>query len=582
MGTTSGSWSRRPLDEIHLPQHISQWMHRAAIVGGLGALVMFSVMAYRVGVPESTYFDQWEAPAQIGLLAAAAVGYLLALRWPGLGGAIMMQAAVGVGVLASIEYEWLTSLVACLAFFIPGALFVLSWQRTQTVAAISAVFLAVAVLLGIGWYASSEVYGYYFGPTHPESKVDAPPIDLVEWTWSGGVTQTSAVVTARLHDEHDNVDLLVSTSADFSDSLRIDPAGAIDERDRIVSFSVEGLEPATDYYYAVEADGELEQNRRGTFETFPTGQASFTFAFSSCARTGSNGSVFDAIRENDPLLYLITGDFNYENISSNDPDAFLDAYQKTLTSPAQAALYQSTPVAYVWDDHDYGGNNADSESASRPAAIGRYQQIVPHYETPDGPDGAIYQTFAVGRVRFIITDSRSQRTPSSAPDDAQKTMLGAEQKSWFKEQLLDTVGNAALIVWVNADPWIAKVQEGGDSWDGYDTERQELATFITDNGIDNILMASGDAHMLAIDDGTNSAGEFPVFHAAALDRRGRVKGGPYSEGTYPDGGQFGLVTVNDSGDQVQVVLSGRNYRNQEVVGYSFTVDAADVPLNSSP
>jgi hypothetical protein len=44
-------------------------------------------------------------------------------------------------------------------------------------------------------------------------------------------------------------------------------------------------------------------------------------------------------------------------------------------------------------------------------------------------------------------------------------------------------------------------------------------------------MISGDAHMVAIDDGTNSdyadggGGGFPVFHAGALDRSSSVKGG---------------------------------------------------------
>lgn len=548
-------------------------MRRAGLVLGLGAVIFFVVSAVHVGVPQSTYFDKWERPAQIGLLAAASLGYLIALRWPGLGAAIMMQAAVGLGVLASIQYDWLTSLFACLAFFVPGLLFMLAWQRTQSLVAIAAVVAVAAVLLGAGWYGSSEVYSYYFGPTHPESTLTKQPTDIVEWVWSGGVSDSQATVNARLHNEASDVQLLVSTSEDLSDPIRVGPVAATKDGDRIVSLTANGLNPDTEYYYAIEADGRVETNRRGTFHTFPVGPASFSFAVSSCARTGSNGSVFDAIREGDPLLYLITGDFNYENISSNDPDAFLDAYQTTLTSPAQAALYQSTPIGYVWDDHDYGGNNADGQSASRPAARSRYQQIVPHYATA-GAEGAIYQAFSAGRVRFIITDSRSERTPSSAPDNADKTMLGDAQKAWFKQQLLDAREDYALIVWVNPDPWIGAAAVGGDAWDGYDTERQELAGFITDNGIDNILMASGDAHMIAIDDGTNSAGGFPVFHAAALDRLGRVKGGPYSEGTFPGGGQFGLVTVTDNGGRnVRVTLSGRNWKNEEIVGYSFTVDA---------
>jgi hypothetical protein len=65
------------------------------------------------------------------------------------------------------------------------------------------------------------------------------------------------------------------------------------------------------------------------------------------------------------------------------------------------------------------------------------------------------------------------------------------------------------------------------------------------------------------------------MHAAALDRHGSTKGGPYSEGAYPDGGQFGLVTVfDDGGAVVEVVLSGRNWKGEEVVAMTFTVSVA--------
>ena len=94
-------------------------------------------------------------------------------------------------------------------------------------------------------------------------------------------------------------------------------------------------------------------------------------------------------------------------------------------------------------------------------------------------------------------------------------------------------------------------------------------------------MLSGDGHMLAIDDGTNSdysasgAGGFPVFQAAPLDRRPSVKGGPYSEGTNLAGGQFGLVTVRDPGvGPVDVTLSGRTYTGAEVLHHEFTAGAA--------
>jgi hypothetical protein len=580
------SGSRRPLDEVHLPDWLGLRMRGAALVIGLASVVTFLALALEDGVPRSSDFNEWESPAQLSCLALAVAGYLLALRFTGLGGGIMVVAAVGLGVLASVEYHPLASLLACLAFFIPGALFLLDWQRKQHPRAILALALVLAALATAGWYASDQVYSYYFGPTHPESPLEALPVEQVEWLWAGAVTTDGFTVNARLSEDSETVRLAVSESEDMSSPVFSATQQAKDGlNQRIVSFSVDGLKADTEYFYAIESGGELDVTRRGRLRTFPAGASSFTFAFSSCARTGSNGAVFDTIREHDPLFFLITGDFHYSNIEENDPDLFRDALSDTLSSPSQSALYRSAPIAYTWDDHDFGPNGADSTAASAPAAQSVYRQIVPHYDLPagDGP-APIYQAFTVGRVRFIVTDTRSARSPAADADGSQKTMLGAEQKAWFKQELLAAKEQYPLIVWVNADPWIDAASPGKDTWGGYATERAELADFIADNDVNGIVMLSGDAHMLAIDDGTNSgysdSGEagFPVMHAAALDKHGRIKGGPYSEGAYPGSGQFGLMTVtDDGGGSIEVQWSGRNWEDEEIVSHSFSVPAGDAP-----
>ncbi len=152
-------------------------------------------------------------------------------------------------------------------------------------------------------------------------------------------------------------------------------------------------------------------------------------------------------------------------------------------------------------------------------------------------------------------------------------MLGAGQKQWLKQEMLAARGVYPLIVWVGSVPWIGSSSDG---WHSFSNERAELADFIADNGIEGLVMLSGDAHMLAIDDGTNSdysqsgSASFPVFHAAALDRPGSVKGGPYSHGTFPGGGQFGLMTVTDDGvNPICVQWSGRDASDVEIVGLTF-------------
>jgi hypothetical protein len=85
--------------------------------------------------------------------------------------------------------------------------------------------------------------------------------------------------------------------------------------------------------------------------------------------------------------------------------------------------------------------------------------------------------------------------------------------------------------------------------------------------------------MLAIDDGSHSGygsrggRGFPVMHAAALDRPGGTKGGPYSEGTVAGSGQFGTMRVeDDGGSTVRITLTGRRYDGTTVLRYSYSVD----------
>jgi hypothetical protein len=89
---------------------------------------------------------------------------------------------------------------------------------------------------------------------------------------------------------------------------------------------------------------------------------------------------------------------------------------------------------------------------------------------------------------------------------------------------------------------------------------------------------SGDAHMVALDDGSNSdysdegGAGFPVFHAAPLDRPGSIKGGPYSDGAFDDPGQFGLLDIADRGDTISVTTTGTNWEGEILVQRTFTFD----------
>jgi phosphodiesterase/alkaline phosphatase D-like protein len=331
------------------------------------------------------------------------------------------------------------------------------------------------------------------------------------------------------------------------------------------------LRPSTAYRYQVEVDGRPDTSRGiGQLRTFADGPQSLTVAVASCARTASSGAVYDAIAAVAPDLFLISGDLHYGNIAQNSTRVFRNTLGRSLRAPAQAALYRSTPVAYIWDDHDYGPNDADASSPSREAARAAYRESVPSYPLAAGHGNeAIYQAFSIGRIRFVLTDTRSERTAD--------TMLGARQLDWLEHEITESARTHALIVWVNPDPWIGPDNPGADSWAGHPEERRRIADVIATQAPDKLVMLGGDAHMVAIDDGSHSgyatdgSHGFPILQAAALDRPGSVKGGPYSEGTFPGAGQFGVLQVDDRGDHLDVTLTGRNWLSEDLVSYQLTV-----------
>jgi phosphodiesterase/alkaline phosphatase D-like protein len=417
----------------------------------------------------------------------------------------------------------------------------------------------------------------------------------VDWLWSGAITAGSARIRARVTiDGPVRLILTRADGRDASSSRSVAPTGP-PSADGVHTFDADGLQPDTAYRYAIETAAGRDE-RTGQFRTFADGPFSFAFAFGSCASTGSSNAIFDVIRRRTPHFFLHLGDFHYANIAVDDPWRFREASNRVLRSPRQSALYREAPIVYIFDDHDYGIDDADGTSVTKAAAQRVYRERVPHYPLPlsavpagvpgAGPLGPIAQAFTVGRARFIVTDTRSERTPRYAADAATRTMLGPPQRQWFVDELTRAADEQAPVVfWANTVPWITKENpEKGHGWEPYAHERAEIAGTISKLRLTSrLIMLSGDAHMAAIDDGTNSnyvegtarsTRGFVVMQAAPFSRFPRSKGGPYSHGRSTRNHQFGWVEVKDTGGAVTVELTARNQAGLVIPGLQLTVKPA--------
>ncbi len=424
--------------------------------------------------------------------------------------------------------------------------------------------------------SDAELRDYY---DHLLGDEFGPLVQAVRSLWVGGLRSDGVTVVARLDQPSDAARLSVTGPSGTVYSSAVDTSSLAPSPGSFVRLSITGLDPDTEYSYDLEEHAAaIPEAPSGRFRTLPTGASSFTVAFAGDAASGSNHASFDAIRAKSPLFFLHLGDAHYQNIASNDPLLYHAAFDLMLSSPRQSQFFRELPCEYIWDDHDYGQNNSNASSASRPAATSVFRQRVP-FETlvEAGPNGAVYRSFDVGRVRFVLTDQRSAASANAATDNASKTMLGTAQKAWFENILSNSAG--MLIVWCCPRVFQQPPTAGSDGWGGFATERAELVSHIHAECPGRVVVLSADMHSLAIDDGSNhdylpGGGEpLPTFQSSPLDIVATAATGTYSTGgPFLNNGQFGTMEITDTGGaSIAVAWKGWDSSGTLLASHSFSV-----------
>jgi alkaline phosphatase D len=418
---------------------------------------------------------------------------------------------------------------------------------------------------------------------------------VVGATTPGGATFVAKVTTGPVRVAvADNASM---TSPVFTSSQAVDAQ-------KVAKVSITGLAPSTPYWWRVEDNGTIDTAVTGRFRTHPAvgTAASYTIGIGFCAGSNpdfpgvdggelaqgrvSNHPVFDTIRTKalaeDWPAFVHLGDLHYYDPGSGVfvPDASLSTYRAgyddVLTQPRQHQLYREVSWVSVWDDHDFGPNNSDGTFADKANAAQVYRERVPHYPLDDS--GGIWQSFQIGRVLFVMSDTRYYRSPNDDADSPAKSMLGTAQKAWLSN-LLDTT-TAEALVWLMPSQWLGI---GSDTWDQFQTERAELVGLLDTHGwLGRMVMVYGDRHAMGLTGGvTNAFGSFPVMNCGSLDSsfgtedEGRFDVGPELGGR----DHFGTVEVTDLGNLLLMTLTCWD-GDDEYASYTFALSLAPATVTA--
>ena len=357
---------------------------------------------------------------------------------------------------------------------------------------------------------------------------------------SGDPLADSVILWTRITPEDPSAEVFFELALDLDFSQRV-AAGYLGEpdadRDFTIKLDVDGLAPATTYYYRFWAQGVVSP--MGRTRTAPAG-ASEHLRFAVCSCSSLAHGYFHNYRhiggraDLDAVIHL--GDYIYEygtgeygTIRTYQPSHELiviaDYRQRHAQYKADLDLqeaHRQHPFITTWDDHEVandgyvdGAQNHQPEDGDWGERLAAGKQAYFEWlPVREGVPGRIYRQLPYGDlVDLIVLDTRfegrEQQVPPSGMaaleqiNDPDRQLLGEEQEAWLLERLSTSAAQWKLLAQqVMMGQIIVQpgVDDGphrpliSDPWDGYEAARRTVYAHIADQGIADVVVLTGDIH----------------------------------------------------------------------------------------
>jgi alkaline phosphatase D len=324
-------------------------------------------------------------------------------------------------------------------------------------------------------------------------------------------------------------------------------------RDHTVKVDVDGLRPATTYYYRFHAGDAASPI--GRTRTLPAGATPrLRLAVASCSNHAAG--LFNAYRriaeraDLDAVLHL--GDYLYEygpaefgSLRMPEPPREMLTLSDYRARHAQykadadlQAVHRQHPMICIWDDHEIandawqGGAENHTEATEGAWAervhvgLRAYYEWMPVREPDPAQPRRNQRSFRVGDLVDLVMleerlGARSQQLPATIPTpfgngfvqagafaDPSRTLLGAEQEAWLAQRLRTSTARWKLVgqgvMFAPLKLQGAPLAAGGgvfvnsDQWDGYQPARDRVYAVLKGDAanppVDNVVVLTGDIH----------------------------------------------------------------------------------------
>ncbi len=294
--------------------------------------------------------------------------------------------------------------------------------------------------------------------------------------------------------------------------------------------------------------------------------------FGSCGHQTKPQPVLHTVVETHPDLFIYLGDNIYGD--TKDMEILKAKYAQLNSKPEFQKVRQQIPVLSVWDDHDYGWNDAGKEYAMKEQSR---EIFFDFWKVPaDSPRRQHPGIYGVHRfeeagktLQVILLDTRFfrdslQLNPKEIPagsglknqyqpdPDPSKTLLGQAQWKWLEEQFLQP----ADVRIVCSSIQFGHEYNGWESWTNLPLEQQKMFDLIQKTKANGVLFISGDVHWGEISL-RNKEGLYPIYDVTAsglTEDWHNVEPNKYRVGEAVRENHFGLLNIDWSTADPEITL----------------------------
>jgi alkaline phosphatase D len=332
------------------------------------------------------------------------------------------------------------------------------------------------------------------------------------------------------------VDFVVASDPYLKTVIGKGRASTSSNRDYTVKVDVDGLSAGTTYYYQFFDPAQpLVTSATGRTRTLPVGaleRARFAVVSCSCYALGFFNVYAHVAARQDIQAVIHLGDYIYEygpeNYNNRDLgraheparelltlDDYRTRHKQYKTDPDLTEAHRQHPFITIWDDHEVANDSwkggaqnhtaiSEGPYADRKAGAYRaYHEWMPIRDLDPRDDTKIYRGFAYGDLcDLVMLETRANRDSQSRAqtNSASRKLMSNEQASWLEGQLSASKRRGTTWRLLGQQVMMGQLRIPGvnipnpDQWDGYNAQRERLLNYVEEEGIDNLVVLTGDIH----------------------------------------------------------------------------------------